>query len=426
MRFILDVLIESIGFIIGPLKVIILLGTLIIIHEFGHFIVAKLCGMKVLKFSIGFGPIIFKKQGKETEYSLRVLPLGGFVQLEGEDENSEDPRSFNKKPAWQRILVLLAGVTINIVFALFIYFCINMNLNLYVTSQIADISQNPIAQQAGLEVGDEIYKINNERIYNNYDVSRVISKAENDEFIFEIINSDGKKEEIQILIPEQEIGYIGVAFMEDVVYSVEAGSAGEKAGIQANDKIISINGESKASISEYLDVIKANPNQEVNLLVKRDDEEVQLSVTPGAIETRIFKIDYVTVKDLGFFENVGYAANETIYYLKANLIGIGELFTGNAENVEVQGIVGISQQISSTKQAVEFFYMMSAISLSLGIMNLLPIPGLDGGKIVFTLIEMVRRKPLNREIEGTLTLAGFGLLVLLMIFVTVSDVANLL
>ena len=108
------------GFIIGALKVILLLGTLIIIHEFGHFIVAKACGMKVLKFSIGFGPKILKKQGKETEYSLRLLPLGGFVQLEGEDEESDDPRSFTNKPAWQRMLVLLAGVTINILFALII------------------------------------------------------------------------------------------------------------------------------------------------------------------------------------------------------------------------------------------------------------------------------------------------------------------
>jgi len=131
------------------------------------------------------------------------------------------------------------------------------------------------------------------------------------------------------------------------------------------------------------------------------------------------------LKELPFSENLKYAMNETAYYLRANLIGIGQLFTGKTENVEVQGIVGISQQISSTEQAIDFFYMMSAISLSLGIMNLLPIPGLDGGKLVFTIVEVIRGKPVSRDVEGTLTLAGFGILVLLMIVVTVKDVASL-
>ena len=412
------------GFIIGALKVIILLGTLIIIHEFGHFIVAKACGIKVLKFSIGFGPKLFTKQGKETEYSIRALPLGGFVQLEGEDEDSNDPRSFSNKPAWQRILVLLAGVTINIIFALFIYICINMSTNAYITAKIADIPQGSL-MQTELSVGDEIYKINGERVYNNYDVARIISKAEEDEFAFEVIGMDGEKRNILIPIPKETIGYMGVSFLNDVVYSVQKDSAGEKAGIQVNDKIISINGEENKAVEEYLAMIKANPDKDLNIIVNRNDEEVSLMVTPQGIARRAFDVDFEIVKDLTFGQNLHYAINETKYYLRANLIGLGELFSGNTENVEVQGIVGISKQISSTERAIEFFYMMSAISLSLGIMNLLPIPGLDGGKILFTLIEIVRRKPMSRELEGTLTLAGFGLLILLMIVVTVGDVASL-
>ncbi len=413
------------GFIIGALKVIVLLGTLIIIHEFGHFIVAKACGMKVLKFSIGFGPKLFTKQGKETEYSIRALPLGGFVQLEGEDENSDDPRSFNNKPAWQRILVLLAGVTINIVFALFIYVCINMNTNAYITAKIFDIPQNSVLSQTALDIGDEIYKINGERVYNNYDVLRVISKSEDNDFNFEVITVEGEKKNVLINIPKETIGYIGVSFLDSIVYSVQEGSAGESAGIQANDKITSINGEYGKTVEEYLTIIKANPNKDLNVTVDRNGEEVNLVLTPQGIEKRLFDMNFEVVKDLNFSQNLHYAINETKYYLRANLIGLGELLTGNTENVEVQGIVGISKQISSTERAVEFFYMMSAISLSLGIMNLLPIPGLDGGKILFTLIEMVRRKPMNRELEGTLTLAGFGVLILLMIVVTVGDVASL-
>ena len=415
------------GFIIGALKVIILLGTLILIHEFGHFIVAKACNIRVLKFSIGFGPKIFNKKGKETEYSLRVLPLGGFVQLEGEDEESDDPRSYNNKPAWQRILVLSAGVVINIVFALLIYICINMSVNTYITSKISDIPQNPYIDigKLGLNVGDEIYKINNQRVFNYYDVTRMISDSDKDNFEFEIINEDGEKENVLINIPKKDIGYIGVSFIDTTVYSVQEGSAGAIAGMQANDKIISVNGETEKTIDEYLSIIKANPNKEINIVLERNGEEVKLLVTPQAVQKRIFDLDYEIKKDLAFGENFNYALKETAYYLRANVIGITQLLTGNSENVEVQGIVGISKQISSTERIIDFFYMMSAISLSLGIMNLLPIPGLDGGKIIFTLVEMIRRKPVSRELEGTLTLAGFGLLILLMIVVTVKDVVNL-
>lgn len=416
----MDFIVGILNFIIGALKVIILLGTLVIIHEFGHFIVAKLCGMKVLKFSIGFGPKILKKQKKETEYSIRALPLGGFVQLEGEEEGSDDPKAFSNKPAWQRLLVLFAGVTINILFALFIYVCINMNINTYITSKLSNVSDSSLVE---LE-GDEIYKINATRVYNGDDVSRIISNAPNDSFKFEVINKDGKKETHFINIPKVETGYIGVAFSDNKVYQVMEDSAGEKAGLLPNDEILSVNGET-LNINEYLNIIRANPNKELNLKVKRDNQEIDIVIIPESILKRTFDVDFEVLQDLNFFDNLHYAWNETIYYLRANFTAIGELFRGKTENVELQGIVGISQQISSTHRAIEFFYMMSAISLSLGIMNLLPIPGLDGGKIIFTLIEMIRRKPISKEVEGTLTLAGVGLLILIMIVVTFGDVAKL-
>lgn len=412
-------------FLLGALKVILLLGTLITIHEFGHFIVAKACGMRVIKFSIGFGPKLLKKQGKETEYSLRLLPLGGFVQLEGEDEDSEDPRAFNKKPAWQRILVLLAGVTINIIFALIIYLSINMNSNIYFTSKINSVSSDMIAMQAGIKPGQEITKINGIRIYNSYDISRIITDAEDDNFVFEIKDEFGKKEKILLEIPKQELGYIGVSFSDKTVHSVLENTPGEKAGLQANDVILEMNGERKETIDEYLKIIQANPNQKLNIKIDRAGKEEIIFVVPEVMEKRIFNVDFQTIRDLKFSENLYYAWNETLYYLRANILGLAEIFTGNTENVQVQGIVGISQQISNTERAVEFFYMMSAISLSLGLMNLLPIPGLDGGKIIFTIVEMIRRKPISREVEGTLTLAGFGVLIILMIVVTVGDVASL-
>ena len=414
--------------LISILKVMFMLGTLIVIHEFGHFIVAKACGMKVNKFSIGFGPKILKKQGKETEYSLRLFPLGGFVQLEDEENEEEkqtnqvvDPRAFQQKPAWQRLLVLLAGVAVNIIFAIFVYVAVNMSMNAYLIPKVAKVWQEDLP----LQPGEEIIRINDKKVFSPMDVSYMIAETEEDEFDFEIKNSNGEIENRRMVIPKTNMGYIGVSFADTVVYTILEGSAGERAGLQVGDKILSINGEFNRTIAEYLDIIQNNPNQNLEILVNRNGKEIKLEVMPEEIQKRNFDVNFTVVKDLKFEENLHYAWNETKFFLRGTLEGYGKLLTGKMENVEMQGIVGISQQISNTEKAVDFFALMSAISLSLGIMNLLPIPGLDGGKILFTLVEVVRRKPMKRETEGKLTLAGFALLLFLMVIVTFNDVVNL-
>ena len=131
--------------ILGIIKIVVLLGTLITIHELGHFLVARLCKVKVLKFAIGFGPKIFTKTTSKTEYTLRLIPFGGFVQMEGEEERSEDEDAFNKKPIWQRILIVAAGATVNIVFALIIYFVIVSNTNLYQSSILTNVEPDSFA-----------------------------------------------------------------------------------------------------------------------------------------------------------------------------------------------------------------------------------------------------------------------------------------
>ena len=412
------------GFLIGALKVIVLLGTLITLHEFGHFIVAKLCNMKVLKFSIGFGPKILKKQGKETEYSLRAFPLGGFVQLEGEDEESDDDRSFTNRPIWQRLLVLLAGVTMNIFIALFIYLCIYMNINDYYTTQISAKSSPEALAEYGLKVGEQILRINGEKPYNESDVTRIVNDSKSDDFVFLIADQNNNQYEKQVTIKETTVGYIGVVFEGETVYQIIKDAPGDLADLKPGDKLLTVDNQS-GDIYSFIATFKENPEKEITLNILRDDEQKEITITPTASKKRILNVTFIEVKDLDFFHNLGYAWNETKYYLRANFIGIAELLSGKTENVEVQGIVGISQQISSTKSLIEFFYLMSAISLSLGIMNLLPIPGLDGGKVLITLIELVRRKPIKKETEMVITLIGFGLLLLLMIYVTTNDITRL-
>ena len=414
-----------IGFLIGALKVIVLLGSLITIHEFGHFIVAKLCNMKVLKFSIGFGPKLLHKQRKETEYSLRAIPLGGFVQLEGEEEESTDERAFMNKPIWQRMLVLLAGVFMNISLALFIYVCIYMNINYYITSKVSDKTDSNILAEYNIKANEEIYRINGEKVYNDSDVIRIVQEAESDEFDFELIAENSKHINRNVKIKKSAIGYVGLIFDGTTIYSVIEGQEGDKAGFKVGDKILAVDGVDNASIEEYLKMIKGSPEKELKVKVQRGEEEKTISLTPAKLLRREVNLKFVELKDLSFFGNLHFAWKETKYYLRANIVGIGELLRGKTENVEVQGIVGISKQISSTQSFIEFFYMMSAISLSLGIMNLLPIPGLDGGKILFTLVELVRRKPISKETEAKITLVGFAFLLLLMVYVTASDISKL-
>ena len=379
--------------------------------------------MKVLKFSIGFGPKLIKRQKGETEYSLRVLPLGGFVQLDGEDEESNDPRSFSKRPIWQRLLVLLAGVTMNILIALVIYLSIYMNINDYITTRISGESDEQ-AKIYGFTVGDEITKVNGHKVYNSDDVYRIVESSKEDNIKFTLLDANQKEYSKDILIPKKAYGYIGVVFERESIYQVLKDGAGEEAGLKAKDQILSIEGES-GDIYLYLNYIQENPNKELDFVVLRNGQEVELKVTPKERLKRTIDLEFIEIKDLDFFHNLLYAWKETKYYLRANFIGIAELLSGKTENVEVEGIVGISKQISNTQTFIEFFYLMSAISLSLGIMNLLPIPGLDGGKILLTLIELVRRKPISKETEAKITLIGFAFLLLLMIIITMSDLSKL-
>lgn len=413
------------SWILGAIKIIIVLGTLITIHELGHFLVAKACNMKVHKFAIGFGPKLFRKTKGETEYTIRLIPFGGFVQLEGEEIRSEDPRAFNNKPVWQRMLVIVAGATVNIFFALIIYYCVCMSDGYYTTSTISDIDINSTVYEAGIREGDKILKINNKRTVTRNHVEDIISDNENNEYVFEIERNE-ERLTIPVRIPTINIGVIGAGFDKNLNITIIApNQRAEAAGLKINDKVISIDDIEMASNDEITNYIKSNPEKEIKIKVLREDKEEIIAVTPKASQIKDFNIRYVQAKDLNFFENSYYAIDETGYFFLLNVKGIAELFTGKAENVAVMGPVGIANEISSTETFSSFFYLMSAISLSLGIFNLLPIPALDGGKFVLLLVEGIRRKPLSEKVEIGLQLAGLTAIMLLAIIVTFSDVIKL-
>ncbi|MBQ8298801.1 MAG: RIP metalloprotease RseP [Clostridia bacterium] len=409
--------------IIGFLKIVIILGTLITIHELGHFVVAKLCKVKVNAFSIGFGPKLLKTKKGETEYTIRLFPFGGFVQMEGEDERSEEERAFNKKPVWQRIAIVAAGATVNIVFALIVYFCIVSASNVYVTNEVAALDEGPL-YEAGIRSGDKIVSINGDKMLTLREIEEKIEDSQNDSMVFEI-ERDGLVEEKIVNIPYVERGNLGIAFGNsgEIIY-VLPNSPAERMELAVGDIIQTVNDIECENSEDFISLIRSIKNDYIELEVLRNGENITFS---GETETKMDRIYSLscTVIQPGFFKGFKYAVDETWYFLTATIVGTAEIFTGKAENVEVMGPVGIADEITSTSTAFDFFYLMAAISLSLGIFNLLPVPALDGGRIVILLIEGIRRKPLKEKVEQGLILAGFAAILLLAIVITISDVIKI-
>ena len=384
--------------ILGAIKIIVLLGTLITIHELGHFLVARLFKVKVLKFAIGFGPKIFTKTTKNTEYTLRLIPFGGFVQMEGEEERSEDEGAFNKKPVWQRILIVAAGAIVNIIFALIVYFAIVSAQNTYETSIITGLETNDVAYSIGFRNGDEIISVNGKNTLFGWDVEEEITNSKNNDMIFKI-KRNGDKIEIPVTIDYTKRGLLGVGFSDnrEVVYIYENTPAANM-GLELGDVVIGVNGITTYTTDEIVEKIRELPDTLIRVTVLRDYETITLDATTTSETKRFFDLNFEVINP-GFWKGLKYAINDTCWYFGANMEAYGKMFTGNLENVEVMGVVGIANEITKTSAWQEFFYMMCAISLSLGIFNLFPIPALDGGRILLLIIEGIRRKPLEEKLE---------------------------
>jgi len=349
--------------IISILKIVFLLGFLILIHEAGHMIVAKLCKVKVNEFSIGFGPMIWHKQGKETKYELRLIPLGGFCNMEGEEQNSDKEGSFSKASIPKRIAIVVAGAAVNIIFGIIVYFILMSSSATYVTNEVSSVLDGYAAQEIGLQTNDKIIEFDGKKVKNKYDLNKAMNHA-----VKMKLNSDGTT----------TTDYDGT----EIPIKIERNGKIEEYRIKPTE-VKSENGS-----SYYLGV---------NL--KQSDNTFLNHVKYGKMETNIF------------------------------IASIGEnlkmLFTGGISVDQMVGPVGISEVVVKTNGLKEFVYILAVISLSLGITNLLPIPALDGGKILLLIIEAIRRKPLDEKTEINLQLIGFSILIALSLYVTYNDILKI-
>ncbi|MCL2054262.1 MAG: site-2 protease family protein [Oscillospiraceae bacterium] len=335
---------------------VLVFGVIIIVHELGHFLTARKFGIRVDEFAIGMGPAIFKRQGEQTLFTLRLLPIGGFCAL-GEDEERESEDSFRKKPVPPRIAVMAAGAVLNILLGFVIVLFATAHSREAVIAKIIWIAEDALCREYGLQVDDTILKINNRRIFTIGDLSYQLSNAEN-----------------------------GVA---DMV--VERG--GEK---------IALNG--------------------VRFDMETDPETGRQVLRYNFRVTRLENINAAQV----FI----YSFKETAYYARIVIMSLGDIIQGKYGINDLQGPVGIVTIISDVAESQGFnskilIDIAALITINIGMFNLLPIPALDGGRIVFLLIEGIRGKQLKAETEGTIHFIGFALLILLMIVVTFNDIGKI-
>ena len=334
------------------LLAVLVFGAMIFFHELGHFAFAKIFKVKINEFSIGMGPKLLSKKFKdEVIYSIRLFPIGGFVSMAGEDDESDDPNSYDKKPAWQRFIIVIAGATMNILIAVVIIFFLTITVPRYGTTTVHSVPDD-FSFESGLLAGDEIIKVNNTSVKTLDELSYEIMYNGNKPIDLTVVRNGEKQVLKNIQFP---------TFEQD----------GEKFG-------------------------------KINFTIKGED--------------RTF---------LTIIKNTYHSSVSTVKMIWDSLIG---LLTGRFGINQVSGPIGVTGAIVQVAKygPRQFFYMVAVISMNLGVFNLLPIPALDGGSLVFTGIEMIFKKRVPQKIEQNIKFAFLILLLALVVFVSIKDVITLI
>lgn len=414
-------------FILAIIKLIIILGVVTTIHEFGHFIFSKLFKIGVNEFAIGFGPVIFQKKYKDTMYSLRAIPLGGYCAIEGEEGESEKENSFGKKNVFQKIIVLVAGATFNAILACIIFVMIAYITPTYTTT-ITALQENSVLKEAGIVPGDTIVSIDGKKVNLQSELVKQNYNLDDSNVVIEYIR-DGKLNEVTVENAVKDIGYIGVSFkisedgtsVTNEIDMVASGGVAVESGLKAGDKIISLNGNKTNNSTDIILAVREFAGKEVTLQVERNNEVLDIKLVPDS--KRLF--------DLGIYSTEQVKTTIPLAFISAfdnakTIVGsYVDLFKGKVGIKDMSGIVGIGEVVYKTQGVLEFFNLMAIISLAVGVANLLPFPPLDGGKIVIVTCEAIVRKKLPENVEAIISYVGFALLILLTIVVTYNDIIRI-
>lgn len=414
------------GFILVVVKLLIILGIVATIHEFGHFLFSKMFKVGVNEFSIGFGPKIVQKKFGETMYSLRCIPLGGYCAIEGEEGTSDKENSLQNKNLIQKVLILMMGAGFNAILAAVIFFFISFTSQTY-TTKIESISSDSILYQAGIQSGDTINSINGKKVRTlsevlNFDVSDIKDGKIEVEY-----TRDNVLNKVTIENAVKKIGYLGITFnasgdSSNVIDMVASGGKAFDAGLKAGDKIVSVASVPTNTSKEVVGEIVKYPNQEIEIVISRKGEEITKTVVPESKNSLSLGITSTIVEKT----NLYYALVNMGDKFKSIIGSYVDLFTGKVGIKDMSGIVGIGEIVSKSNGFLEFINLLGIISLAVGVANILPFPPLDGGKIVIVVIESIVREKLSEKAEAIISYIGFGLLIALTIFVTYRDIIRII
>jgi regulator of sigma E protease len=430
---------------------IIVLGVLVFVHELGHFLVAKAVGIRVTVFSIGYSPKIIGFKRGETEYRLSALPLGGYCSMAGQEEDEEvedrsDPRLFFNRPAWQRFLVVFSGPLMNVLLCLVlmpIVFMIGREQPVYLDNapQVIAVQQNSPADKAGILKDDLIVAINGKKVSEWGEVLNKILISAGDKVQLDIDrNGSILKKDVDVITIFGDVnGDIGISPAvlyegDTTVMSVEKDSPADKAGILAKDKVLSINSERIRSWSHMLHALSLNGGTPIEITIERNGAQLQKKIEPafnkdyerwliGIIGSEDAMYVPTEIKKYGFVAAVEYGWLET--YKLTIILGdvLKRLVTLKLSYKTLGGPVLIAKASAAAASMglAAFIYFMAFLSIQLGILNLLPIPVLDGGHILFLAIEKIIRRPIHIKVKIVANYFGLAILVGLIVMITYND-----
>ena len=420
---------------------ILVFSVIIIFHELGHFLLAKRNGIAVTEFSLGMGPRLLSKVIGETRYSLKLFPIGGSCMMVGEDDDDDSQGSFNRASVWARISVVAAGPIFNFILA-FIFAMIITSVIGYDPSTVLQVEEGSPAQKAGLQEGDVITEFQGRHISIGRDLELYMTlHGLQDENVTLTYERDGEEHEISYTADSQTSYLLGFYYStegEPEVTQVMLDGSMMEAGVQAGDIIREINGVKISTGQDIQDYIAANPldGSEITLGIERNGDIRQISVTPKMTKQVDSGFVYNLYREKTNFPGViKYSAVEVRYWITSTIESLVMLVKGQFTVNDLSGPVGIINVIGDSYEEartegtvmvwMQMLYWAILLSANLGVMNLLPIPALDGGRLVFLIIEAIRRKKINPNVEGMIHFAGFVLLMVLMVFVMFNDIRRI-
>lgn len=436
---------------------VLLFELIIFIHEFGHFITAKKSGIKVNEFSLGMGPKIFSFGKGETKYSLRIFPIGGFCAMEGEDEESPEPRAFNNAKVWKRMIVVIAGAVMNIILGFVLMFVVVVQQDSYSSTEVQSFPATSFSSCTGLQSGDVIKEINGYGISTSMDFNYPISTAE-------LKTVDGSTLEIYKEDCGNNLYNMAVSLVQDKnnkLSDEQVSKVNELLSKSTNEIVKAKSKEDAFSVYEnyYKEINNAcgiknykvekiveketRKRYTADILVERNGEEKLLKnvqfftyTTKDNSDPQVSIDFYVKPIEKTFGSVISQTFKQTISTCKMIYASLGGLLTGKFGLKDMSGPIGIASAVTTVASeslasgfmsAVNsIIYVMMIITVNLGLFNMLPFPALDGGRFVFLIIEAIRGKSVPRKVEAIVNGIGMGLLILLMILITANDIFKLI